>query len=66
MKALERSLHYTLIFQTFWEANSVVSDGIWPIFELIQAFMVALATYKNDEDPFKNEGTRVVTTFIKL
>ena len=30
-------------------ANSVVGDGIWQKFKLIQAFMVVLVTYKNDE-----------------
>ena len=28
--------------------------------------MVVLVTCKNEEDPFKNEGTRVVTTFPLL
>ena len=28
----------------------------------IQAFMVVLVTCKNEEDPIKNEGPRVVTT----
>ena len=36
-----------------------------PIFELIQAFMVVLVTCKN-EDPIKNEGTRLLTTFLPL
>ena len=35
-------------------------------FKLIQAFMVDLITYKNEEDASKNEGTRVVTTFLPL
>ena len=39
-----------------------VSCRIWPKFKRIQAFTVALVTGKNDEDPFKNEGTRVVIT----
>ena len=30
--------------------------------QLIQAFMVVLVTFKNEEDPFKNEGPRVGTT----
>ena len=30
--------------------------------KLIQAFMVVLVTRKNEEDPIKNEGARVVTT----
>ena len=28
--------------------------------------MVALVTCKNDEDPFQNESTRVLTTFLPL
>ena len=29
-------------------------------------FMVSLVTCRNDEDPSKNEGTKVVTTFLPL
>ena len=47
-------------------ANSVVGDGIWQKFILIQAFMIVFVTCKNDEDPFKNESTRVLTTFLPL
>ena len=32
-------------------------------FKLIQAYMIVLITCKNDEDPIKNEGDRVLTTF---
>ena len=39
MKALEWSQHYTAIFQTCKADNSGVGVGIWPKFELIQAFM---------------------------
>ena len=35
-------------------------------FKLIQALMVVFVTCKNDEDPFKNESTRVPTTFLPL
>ena len=28
--------------------------------------MIDLVTCKNEEDPFENEGTRVVTTFLPL
>ena len=35
-------------------------------FELIQAFMHVLDTCKNEEDPIKNEGTRVFTRFLPL
>ena len=66
MKELEWSQHYSLIFLTLKGANSEVSDGILPKFKLIQAFIVSLFICKNDEDPGKNEGTRVVTTFLPL
>ena len=43
-----------------------VSGGIPPKFKLIQAFIrVVLITYKN-EDQIKNEGDRVLTTFLPL
>ena len=29
-------------------------------------YMGVLVTYKNEEDPFKNEGARVVTTDLPL
>ena len=47
-------------------ANSVVGDGIWHKFKVIQAFMLVLVTCKNEEDPSKNEGTRVVRIFLPL
>ena len=54
-------------FSDFSKAtNSVVGDGILLKFKLIQAFMVVVVTFKNEEDPFKNEGTRVVSTFLIL
>ena len=34
--------------------------------KLIQTFMSVLVTCKNEEDPFKNEGARVVTTNLPL
>ena len=43
--------------------NSEVSGRILPKFELIQAFIVVLITCKNEEDPIKNEGARVLTSF---
>ena len=39
---------------------------MWPKFKLIRAFMNGLMTCKNEEDPIKNEGARVVTTDISL
>ena len=41
-----------------------VGGGIWPKFELIQAFMHVLVTCKNEVDPIKNEGARVFTRFF--
>ena len=43
-------------------ANSEVSGGILPKFELIQAFIVVLVICKNEEDPIKNECARVLTS----
>ena len=34
--------------------------------KLIQAFMGVLVTCNNEEDPFKNEGVRVVTKDLTL
>ena len=44
--------------------KSVVKSG--KKFKLIQAFMVTLVTCKNEEDQIKNEGARVLTTFLPL
>ena len=46
--------------------NSGVGGGIWPKFELFQAFMHVLVTCKNENDRFKNEGARVFTRFLPL
>ena len=59
MKALEFSQHYTARAD-----NSGVGGGIWPKFELIQAFMHVLVTCKNEDDQIKNEGARVFTNFL--
>ena len=45
---------------------TVVGGRVWLKIKLIQAFMVVLITCKNEEDPFKNEGARVVTTDLTL
>ena len=42
-------------------ATSTIQNLIWPNFKPIQAFMVVIVTCKNEEDPIKNEGARVVT-----
>ena len=48
------------------KTRSIVSGGIPPKFEVIQAFMVVLVTCKNEENPIKNEGARVLTIFLPL
>ena len=45
-------------------AYSEVSGGIPPKFELIQTFIVVLVTLKNEEDPIKKEGARVLTSLL--
>ena len=56
-------LYVVVLFRRSRAANSAVSDEIPPKFKLIQAFMVVLVTCKNEEDPAKNESTRVLTGF---
>ena len=57
---------YDFLFSRSRAANSEVSGGILPKFELIQAFIVVLVTCKNEKDPIKNEGARVLTRFSPL
>ena len=57
---------YVVFFRRSRAANSKVSGRILPKFELIQAFIVALVICKNEEDPIKNEGARVLTRFSPL
>ena len=71
MKELECSQdfsHYKSmgIFPDARAANSTVLGPIWPNFELLRDVMDVLVTCKYDEDPIKNEGARVVTTFSPL
>ena len=39
---------------------------MWRKIKFIQTFMGVLVTCKNEEDLFKNEGARVVTTDLPL
>ena len=61
---------FTTLYIDFSDAQradkSRVSGGIWPKFELIQAFMHVLVSCKNEEDSIKNEEARVVTTLFPL
>ena len=63
MKELEGSQHNSLILRCSRGANSKMCDGILTQFKLVQALIVVLIVCKNEEDPFKIESTRVVTTF---
>ena len=54
------------MFRRSRAGHSAVLGPIRPKFELTQAFMVVHFTYKNDKDPIKNEGDRVLTTFLQL
>ena len=55
-----------LYFRCSRAANSKVGCGVWAKFKSIQVFMVALVTCLNEDDPFQNEGARVVTTFLSF
>ena len=65
-----KAIDYTHIIHQFFRRaradNSGVGGGIWPKFELIQAFMHVLVTCKSEDDQFKNEGARVFTRFLPL
>ena len=53
----------TIIYDAQWQVTLVETVTK---FKLIQVFMVILVTCKIGEDSSKNEGTRVVTTFLSL
>ena len=67
MKVLYRVL--TRLYFNFLDVQgqlTAVRGQIWPNFKLICTLMVVLITCKNEEDPIKNEGTRVLTAFSPL
>ena len=72
MKELECSQDFSLyksmgIFpDAQGQLNSAVLGPIWPNFELFRDIMHVLVTCKFEEDPIKNEGARVFTTFSPL
>ena len=47
-----------------WAANSAVHGWIRPNFKLIRDYIVVLVTCKNEEDPIKNEGARMLTSLL--
>ena len=65
-RVLTRLHVYDVFFRCSRATNSEVSGGILPKFELTQTFIVVLVTCKNEEDPIKNEGDRVLTKFSPL
>ena len=59
----------TTFFINFYDAQGQLTAKSVREFcrnSLTRAFMVGLVICKNEEDPSKNEGTRVVTTFHPL
>ena len=57
---------YDVFFRRSRATISEDSSGILSKFKLIQALLVVLGTCKNEEDPIKNEGARVLTRFSPL
>ena len=63
------ALVFTIFYINFSDAQGQITGvggGIWPKYEVIQAFMHVLITCKNEDDRFKNEGARVFTRFLPL
>ena len=53
-----------IFFKRSRAANSAIPGRIGPKLELFQDIMVVLLPCKNEEDPIKNEGPRVLVTII--
>ena len=66
IKALECNKIICRFFRRSRAANSEVSSGILPKFDSSQLFIVDLLTCKNETDPIKNEGARVLSRFSPL
>ena len=69
MKVLEWSqqISHCKSMQVFYDAQRKLTPQSKvgsTLIKLIQAFMVVLVTCKNEEDPIKKEGARVVTTLF--
>ena len=56
----------TCFFQRSRAGNCEVSRQMWLLFELVRDVMPVLVSCKFDEDPIKNEGAIVSTTFSPL
>ena len=71
MKELEFSHDFSYyksmgIFPDAQGQLTAVLGPIWPNFELVRDAFDVLVTCKYEEDPIKNEGARVDTTFFPL
>ena len=77
MKALEWTQHFPhynsmVAMETsgrIWpnfELIQALIHVLWPNFDLVRDVMDVLVTCKYEEDPIKNEGARVDTTFSPL
>ena len=66
MTSFSPLLVYVIFFIRSRAANSAVLGPIWPNFELVRDVMDVLVTCEYEEDPIKNEGARVLTTFSPL
>ena len=58
---------FTTLYSNFPDAQGEITEvggGIWPKFELIQAFIHVLVTCKNEDDRIKNEGARVLNPMM--
>ena len=72
MKKIQSNEGATVVTTSFIDFSDAqrqltpVNVDILPKFKLLQAFMIGVVACKNEEDPSKNEGTRVVTTFLPL
>ena len=47
-------------------ANSIVGGQVWLKIKHIEALIVVLDTWENDEEPSKNESTSVLATLLQL
>ena len=57
---------YSYILDAQGQLTLKAGGWMWLIIKLIQTFMGVFVTCKNEADPFKNEGARVVTTDLPL
>ena len=62
----EGTREVTTLYSYILDAISVAGGWVWRKIKLIQTFMEVLVTCKNEEDPFKNECARVVTSDLPL